>query len=165
MYNLRAYSIKEIPYHLRTQEICIEADDINPWQLEHIPDQYKTQEMCDKAVRISPYMLEYVPDCLKMQEMCDNAMRMDPWILNYVPHWFITQQQVKIWHDDNYYPDDDDDNDDDDELVEWYKGNKRRKVQKANIIEELMPTDWHPSRWWDWCVPEEERKNREKLQK
>ena len=81
--------------------------------------------MCDKAVRISPYMLEYVPDCLKMQEMCDNAMRMDPWILNYVPHQFITQQQVKIWHDDNYYPDDDD-NDDDDELVEWYKGNKRR---------------------------------------
>ena len=21
-----------------------------------------------------------------------------------------------------------------------------------------MPIAWHPSRWWDWCVPEDEKK-------
>ena len=26
-----------------------------------------------------------------------------------------------------------------------------------------MPIAWHPSRCWDWCVPEDERKKTEKL--
>ena len=21
-----------------------------------------------------------------------------------------------------------------------------------------MPVAWHPNRWWDWCVPEDEKK-------
>ena len=21
-----------------------------------------------------------------------------------------------------------------------------------------MPIAWHPSRWWDWCVPEDDKK-------
>ena len=21
-----------------------------------------------------------------------------------------------------------------------------------------MPVAWHPNRWWDWCVPEDEEK-------
>ena len=83
VYKLMAYSIKEISNHLRMQEMCIEAAEINPWQQEYVPDQYKTQKMCNKAVR------------------------MDPWLLNYVPDWFVTQQQVNIWHDDDYYHDDD----------------------------------------------------------
>ena len=20
-----------------------------------------------------------------------------------------------------------------------------------------MPITWHPSRWWDWCIPEDEK--------
>ena len=40
---------------------------------------------------------------------------------------------------------------------------KKRKAQKAKIKKELMPTAWHPSRWWDWCVPEDEKKEAEKL--
>ena len=28
-----------------------------------------------------------------------------------------------------------------------------------------MPTAWHPSRWWDWCVPEDEKKDSEKMWK
>ena len=23
-----------------------------------------------------------------------------------------------------------------------------------------MPIAWHPSRWWDWCVPNDEKNNR-----
>ena len=26
-----------------------------------------------------------------------------------------------------------------------------------------MPIAWHPSRWWDWCVPNEEKEETEKL--
>ena len=29
---------------------------------------------------------------------------------------------------------------------------------------ELMPIAWHPSRWWVWCVPEDEKKT-QKLRK
>ena len=24
-----------------------------------------------------------------------------------------------------------------------------------------MPIAWHPSRWWDWCVPKGEKKETE----
>ena len=49
----------------------------------------------------------------------------------------MTQQQVKLWHDDSkYYCDD--------ELNEWNDGYKKRKAQKAQIKEELLPFAWHP---------------------
>ena len=65
-----------------------------------------------------------------------------------IPDWFVTHQQIKIWHDSNKYCDDD-------ELIKGYKGYKKRKAQKVQIKKELMPVAWHPSRWWDWCVPED----------
>ena len=77
----------------------------------------------------------------------------DPWLLRYVPNRFVTQQQVKL--QDDYCIDD--------RLIKWYDGYKKRKAQKAQIEEELMPTAWHPSRWWDWCVPEDKKKETEKL--
>ena len=51
--------------------------------------------------------------------------------------------------------------DDEDNFFEWYDGYKKRKAQKASIKEELLPIAWHPSRYWDWCVPET-RKRRQK---
>ena len=54
MYKLITYSIKEIFDHLRMQEMCIEAAEINPWQQEYVPDQFKTQKMCNKAVHMDP---------------------------------------------------------------------------------------------------------------
>ena len=66
------------------------------------------------------------------------------------------QGQLKIWHDDDDYCKDD-------ELIELYDGYKKRKAQKAKIKKELMPIAWHPSRWWDWCVPEDEKKETGKL--
>ena len=26
-----------------------------------------------------------------------------------------------------------------------------------------MAIAWHPSRWWDWCIPKDEKKETEKL--
>ena len=56
--------------------------------------------------------------------------------MQFVPDWFVTEQQIKIWHDsDNWH--------DDDELIEWYDGYKKHKAQKEKIKEELLPIIWH----------------------
>ena len=50
--------------------------------------------------------------------MCDKAVRDDPSSLQYIPDWFVTQQQLKLWHDDYDYCNDD-------KLIEWYNGYKK----------------------------------------
>ena len=90
--------------------------------------------------------------------MFDDAVGGDSSSLECVPDWFVTQQQLKIW-------DDYDDYCNDDELIEWYEGYEKQKVQKAKIEEKLMPTAWHPSRWWDWCAPDNQKTETEKLWK
>ena len=85
--------------------------------------------------------------------MCDKAVKDDPSSLQFVPDWFVTQEQIDIWYDDDYWYHDD-------ELMEWYEGYKKRKTQKAKIKEELIPIAWHPSRWWDWCMSEDEKRDR-----
>ena len=50
----------------------------------------------------------------------------------------------------------------DEKFFEWYDGNKKRRAQKAQIKEELMPIARNPSRWWDWCVLRR-RKCRQKI--
>ena len=78
---------------------------------------------------------------------------------------FVTQQQIELWVDgDEYYDDDDDDDDDnDDEVIEWYEGHQNRKAQKVKIKEELRPIAWYRSIWQDCCIPEDEKKETEKL--
>ena len=66
------------------------------------------------------------------------------------------QKQLIIWHDDNEYCNDD-------ELIEWYNGYKKRKAQKASIKEELITVAWHPSRYLDWCMSEDEKQGTGKL--
>ena len=116
--------------------------------------------MFEKFVEDEPETLEFIPDHFKTQEMCERAVEDDPYSLQYVPDWFVTQQQIDVWYDDNEYHDDDDD-DDDDEVIEWYDGYQKRKTQKAKIKDELMPIAWHPSKWWDWCVSEDKKKETE----
>ena len=42
-------------------------------------------------------------------------------------------------------------------FIKRYEGYQKRGAQKAKIKEELMPIAWHPARWWDWCVSEDEK--------
>ena len=44
-------------------------------------------------------------------------------------------------------------------LLNGTKGYKVRKAQKAQIKKDLMPIVWHPSRWSDMCVTEEEKRD------
>ena len=107
--------------------MCIEAVDVNPWQLYDVTDCFKTRKICDDAVGGDPYSQQFVPD------------------------WFVTEQQIKIWDDDDEYCDDD-------ELIKWCNGYKKRKAQKVRIKEELLLITWHPDRVMDWCMSEDEKR-------
>ena len=90
--------------------------------------------------------------------MCDKAVKEDLCLLEYVPDWFVRQEQIELWGDD-------DDDCNDDKLTEWYQGCKNRKAEKAKIREGLLPITWHPSRYWDWCMSEDKKQELEKLWK
>ena len=45
---------------------------------------------------------------------------------------------------------------------ELFQFHHKRKYFKS-LDEELAPIAWHPDRYWDWCLDEEERKEIEKL--
>ena len=112
--------------------------------------------MCDKGVEVGSWQLGVAPDYLKTRETCERAVVKYPATLEFVPDWFVSQQQLKLWHDKDGYCNNN-------ELIKWHAGYQKRKAQKAKIKEELMPIAWHPSHWWDWCVPEDEKKETEKL--
>ena len=80
--------------------------------------------------------------------MCNKAVDRHLYLLQNVPDWFVTQQ-VKPWYNDK--------------LIEWYNDCKKQKAQKVQIKKELMQVAWYPSRWCDWCVPEAEKREAEKL--
>ena len=88
--------------------------------------------------------------------MCDDAARYHPYSLQNVPDWFEKHQKIKKWHDYVY---------NDEGLIKQYDGYQKRKAQKASIKKELTPITWHPSRWWDWCVLKDDKKETEKLWK
>ena len=94
-----------------------------------------------------------------MQEICDKAVRDDPSSLQHAPDWFVTRETVCMWYDDSEYCNDDGE----DNFFKWYNGYKERKAQKASIKEELLPIVWHPSRYWGWCMSEDEKKDTEAL--
>ena len=112
--------------------------------------------MCDKGVEVGSWQLGVAPDYLKTRERCERAVVKYPATLEFVPDWFVSQQQLKLWHDNDDYCNNN-------ELIKWHAGYQKRKAQKAKIKEELMPIAWHPSHWWDWCVPEDEKKETEKF--
>ena len=65
-----------------------------------------------------------------------------------------------MWHDDGDHWDDDKNKD---KFFDWYEGYQKGKPQKASIKEELSPIDWDQSRYWGWCVPEDEKQGIKKL--
>ena len=140
-----------LKYILRIQEVYDEAVAHCRVSLQEI---YLIR-IKDEDVDIEPRFLPAEIDCFKTREMHENAVKKYLWLLKYVPDWFVIHQQIKIWHDNDDYCNDD-------ELIKWYKGYQKRKSQKASIKEELLPINWHPSRYLDWCMSEDEKKRNRK---
>ena len=125
--------------------MCNEVVHIDSRSLEFIPDHFKTKEMSNEAVEADPYILKYVPVYLRTQEICIKAVENYLCPLKFVPDHFKIREMCERAV----------------EVIEWYDGLKKRKAKKAQIKEELMPLAWHTSRWWNWCVPEDEKKETE----
>ena len=70
--------------------------------------------------------------------------------MRYVPDWFVTQQQIGTWYDDDYVYNDSG-------MIKWYDGYQKHKAQKAKI-KELLLIAWHPERVIDWCMSGEEKR-------
>ena len=45
-------------------------------------------------------------------------------------------------------------------FLAWNTKFEKRKTLKKELNEELMPVAWHPNGCWDWCISEDEKKNR-----
>ena len=103
------------------------------------------------SIALDPWQLNDIPDYLKTQKMCDKAVKDDPSSLQFAPDWFVTQQQIDVWYDDDYWYHDN-------EIIEWYNGYQKRKAQKAKIKEELLPFAWHPDHMIDWCMSEDKKR-------
>ena len=145
------YPLRFVPDHLKTKEMCNnKAVTFSPSNLRHALDYFKTQEKCNEAVAFNACLLNNVPYRFKTQRICEWVANKSPCALEFVPDWFVTQQQIKSWHDDDDYCDDS-------RLIKWYRGYKKRKAQKAKIIEELMFIAWHPNCVMDWCMSEDEK--------
>ena len=43
-------------------------------------------------------------------------------------------------------------------LLAWHNKFENCKALKKEISKELMTVAWHSTRWWDWCLPEDEKK-------
>ena len=72
--------------------------------------------------------------------MCLKAIDKVPRVLQYIPDYFITEKMLV----NSVCP----------EFCEDYR---KRKNLKKEIYLELLPIAWHPDRWRDWCIPEDEK--------
>ena len=43
-------------------------------------------------------------------------------------------------------------------LFAWHIKFEKRKALKIQLNEELMSIAWHPKRWWNFCLLEDEKK-------
>ena len=89
-----------VPDIFVTQKVCNEAAEADPYTLGYVPGQCKTNEMFYRLLEKYLCHINLIPDHLKTQEMCDKVVNDDPSSLQYVSDWFVTQQQLQIWHDD-----------------------------------------------------------------
>ena len=147
---------ENVPDHLKTQEMCQKAAEVDPWQLKFVPEDLITQEMCNKAVDDCSWQLKYVPNQHKTREMCNRAVsRHDLYLLQNVLDWFkgVIQEKIKIWYDTGSFYNE--------RLTEWYNGYQKRKAQKAKIKKELLPVASHPDRVIN-CMSENQKRRQKK---
>ena len=148
--------LKYVPDYLKTQKMFDKTFETGLWQLKDAPDNFRIEEMCIESVEVFPWQLKYVLDNFNMQDMCNEAVGWHPYLLQYVPDWFVTREGVDMWYDDSEYCDNDADN-----FFKCYDLYRKRKTQKASIKIDLTPIAWHASRWWDWCMSEDETRDTE----
>ena len=106
--------------------------------------------MCNRAVEKKPSKLKYVPERYKTQNMCNKAVDKEPLMLKYVPDYFITEKMLVNPVCKEF-------------CEEFCEEIKKRKNLKKEIYLELLPIAWHPDRFWNWSLDNDEKKRIEKI--
>ena len=70
----------------------------------------------------------------------------------------INLDDINFDEDDVTFDEDDHDTIFHFKLMAWGNRYKQRKVCKKDTSKELMSLVWYTTRWWDWCMPEDEKK-------
>ena len=72
--------------------------------------------------------------------------------------WFTTTHSETFHYYDDYWVNNDG-------VIKRHNedSHQKHKAQKAQIKKELMRVAWHASKWWDWCVPEDEKREPPKI--
>ena len=71
------HPLRDVPDHLKTQEICKRVVEYDPGTLQYVTDCLKTDEMCEKAAEEDPHLLRHVPDRFKTQNICRRLLKMN----------------------------------------------------------------------------------------
>ena len=143
----------------------------NASSIVYCPDKYKTRKLCDKAVDDCLAALKLVPDWFVTSEiiknlftdlyadentLCLNESSGDAeFNCNGMGILNIDLNNIDL---DNNFDEDDPDTIIAIRLLAWYIKFEKLKELKKELSEELMLVAWHPSRWWDWCMSEDEKK-------
>ena len=138
--------------------------------LKYFQIKYMTQELCNKAVVFLP-TFKFVPDWFvtnKILEKLGNVVfSNDDTVFGNADSGNVTffSDDVGLVHVDlnNVSPDNVNFADNDPENIIHFRLTarcKRWKQQKAckKRGKKLLPIAWHPTRWWDWCMSEDEKK-------
>ena len=152
--------------------MCERINSEIPFSLRCVLDQYKTQKMCNKAVHDCLAALKLAPDWFvtrKMIKKIFTVLYVDENILyfngdssNVVFNYNETSIRnidlncIKLG-DNNF------DKDDPEIIImsDFWQGIsnlKKRKAFKKELNKELMPVGWHPNRWWDWRMSQNEKR-------
>ena len=139
----------------------------------YCPNKYETQRMCDEAVDDFLAALKFIPDRFVASKMFkklltvlyadDNILYFNEDSGNVI---FSCNEMgilnIDLNNDTNY-------NEDDPEtiihikLLAWLIKFEKRKPLKKELNEELMLVAWHPRKWWNFCMSEDEKKEIEPI--
>ena len=70
----------------------------------------------------------------------------------------IGLNDINLDDDDNNFDEDDPETINHVKLMAWCNRFKQHKACKNVIRKELMPVAWHPTKWWNWSISENEKK-------
>ena len=113
--------------------------------------------MCAKSILGNWGTLKSLPECKKKnQEVGNKAVKNYPHALEFVPESFMTQKMC--YKAANTYP----------SAIRFVPEcfmthEMHNKALLKMISEELIPITRHPKRWWNFCVPEDEKKEIEPI--
>ena len=132
--------------------------------------------MCDKAVDDSLATLKLIPDWFvtsKMIKKLYTALYADKNILYFNDdsgNVVLSRNETGILNIDlnNINLDNNFDEDYPDtiiliRLLAWHIKFEKRKEFEKKISEELIPTAWHPKRWWNFCMSRDQKKEIESI--